>query len=444
MNFIKHLLSKASVGQANFYGVGDCAYSMAKWEEYAKEGYGLNPTVYACVRKIAENAAGVTPLVRVNGERVEGHPLETLLAQPNMDEGGIEFRTAAYSWMMISGNCFTEKLVVGGLPRELWNWQPYQMSVASSANNPRMPARYTFDKSGKATHTWDVDLLTGKSDLLHWRTFNPDPEASFFGQAPLKAGASSADQLNAADKWRYNSFKNDCRPSGILSTDNAIDEKQRKSLQGSLDNKQSGWWGAAKTMLLGGGLKWQQLGVSAKDADWLNGSKYNKQGIAEVFGVPTQLLGIEGSMTFSNMEQAIVFFYNQTVLPLVDLYISELNRWIAPDYGDNVEVYYEINDIKALEPERRESLKTRLESDVLTMNEKRELIGYEPVTELEADQLYIDSNKIPLGLDIFTEEEKQVEDAAKSLMRLGLPREEAEQKAFDIVQERAKYGASMT
>ena len=429
--FSKTIETKSSVSEAQMMHGEQHDYAMQDWKAYSQEGYRLNPTIYRCITIIATNAATVTPIVKVNGERVENHPLELLLKRPNVDCGGVEFLIEAYSWALLTGNLFQEKLKVRNQVSELWNWEPYAFSIERSKINRRMPAAYVFGKGSASVRRWEVDPITGKSEMMHWGLFNPSADEAFMGQSPLAAAASAGDQLNAANKWRYNLLKNDCRPSGVLSTDQPITTSDEKTLSQRLKEK-----ARSKFLLLGGGLKWQQLGLTPKDADHLAGSKFNKQEICEVFGVPTQLIGIEGSQTFANMEQAILHLYNETVLPLVELYFSELNRWLAPEYGAGVEICYNENDIKALEPERKAALETRLNSDVLTINEKRDLLGYEALNEADADTLFIDPNKLPLGMDVFTGDEMATQEAAKSFMRMGLSRADAESKALDLFTER--------
>jgi len=425
---------KSTVSQAHFLNIGDHQPSMESWESFAKEGYRDNSTVYRCISMIASNAASITPYVYVNGEREEGHPLEELLNKPNIDEGGVEFRTASFSWMLLTGNCFTSRDVNSeGMPSELWNWQPYNMKIGHAKNNPKVPAQYKWSARDYVKR-WDVDPLTGQSDMLHWRTFNPATCNSFYGQAPLSAGAMAGDQLNAANKWRYNVLKNDCRPSGILSTKADVDSGQRKELAKQLEEDHMGFTNPSRFIIAGGGeIKWEQLGMNPKDADWLDGSKHNKQELAEVFGVPTQLLGIEGAQTYANYEEARLAFWVETIIPLMDLYFSELNRWLSPLYGGNVELRYDENEITALNVIRQKKLQTCLDSDVLTINEKRAILGYPIDDNPEADSLFIDASKIPLGIDTFTEDESGAKELAQALMRMGHRRIDAEQKAMDLL-----------
>jgi HK97 family phage portal protein len=395
---------KASVGQQLF--TNQWEFSLADLESYAKEGYSQNPTIYSCISLIADAFASIPLKVKVGDEFKPDHPLQQILDQPNPDEGGVEFRTAAASWLLLTGNCFTEKLKVTSDKMELWNWQPYQMSIGY-AKGHRIPLRYAFAKGTDHARFWDVDKITGESNMLHWRRFNPSPNQSGMGLAPLSAGAASADQMNAASKWRYNTFKNNAAPSGVLSTEQNIDATKKKALAEDLRKNQQGTKNAREIMLLGGGLKWQQVAMSPQDMDWLQGTKLLAQEIASVYRVPTQLLGIEGSQTYANFAEAKIAFYTQAVLPLMDLYVSEINRFLGGDF-EGATVCYQSEDIEALEPLRAEKRAELLRTDVLTINEKRELLGYEPREEGEANMLFVQPNDIPLD-DTFADDEDEAD-----------------------------------
>ena len=425
--------TKASLGQAHFVLTGQSDYAMQDWRAYAEEGYGLNPTIYRCISLIAQNFAKV-PLYIKNeeGEIIEDHPVQALLNRPNPDEGGVEFRTAGASWYLLTGNTFME-LVKEGESSQLWHYQPYEMSIKGRG---QMPGTYTFMQGKGGERSWEVDPISGESDMLHWRTFTPSPNSPRFGQAPLQAGARAGDTYNAGTDWRFNALKNGGAVKGIMAMPEA-DKGQLDNLKDTISKYFSGKENANRIGTINTKVEWQQISMNMKDADWLAGSKLNAQEIASVFGVPTQMLGIEGSQTFANYEQARMSFWLDTVMPVLDLYVSELTRFFSSHFEmQGLEVCYQDEDIEALEPMRKDRRTELLGTDVLTLNEKREVIGYEPINEVEADQIYVDPNRIPLGLDIFSEEERQTEDVAKALMRAGLSRGDAEQKAFEFVAER--------
>jgi HK97 family phage portal protein len=423
--------AKASVSEVQIMSPKGHDWASNDWRKYAKEGFGRNPTIYRCVQMVATNAASVKPKVKVNGEYVEEHPLLDLLSRPNPITGGQEFRIESYAWSQLAGNVFTEKKAVGGRVTELHNWQPYMMSIDRSSTNIQIPLRYWANKNGRNATDWDVNPVDGSSDMMHLAIFNPDPEAGFMGQSPLMAAANAGDQLNAASAWRYNMLRNDCKPSLLINAKTA-NPQQLKDARREVNSNKKGFRNAGEHLVVSGEVDVKPLNMSPKDADWLNGSKFNKQEICEVFGVPGQLIGIEGSQTYANYAEARYAFYIQTILPLVDLYFDELNRWLAPSYGENVTICYDKSEIDALALERQPGIDAILASDVATINEKREMLGLEPDTNPEADQIFIDPNKLPLGFDIFMDEEKPAEDLAKAFIKMGVKPEDAQVKAMEL------------
>jgi HK97 family phage portal protein len=128
-------------------------------------------------------------------------------------------------------------------------------------------------------------------------------------------------------------------------------------------------------MVLEGGLDWRDMSLSPKDMDWLAGKDVSAREIALAFHVPPQLIGIEGSLTFSNFEQARLALFDDAVLPLLDHFKDELNHWLAPQYGDDISVDYDIDGIDALAP-RREKIWNRIATaPFMTINEKRAALG---------------------------------------------------------------------
>ena len=425
--------TKASQGDIIF---GDKHEStLLNAEAYSKEGYGQNPTVFRCVDLISKCAGAIRLQVAVNGERVEDHPLQKLLDRPNPDQGGVEYRTEAFMWVVLQGTSFQERINSGldGRPIQLWNWQPYSMTIDHKAGD-RMPSRYVFNKYGDGSKSWDVDVVTGESDMLLWRTANPMPNASSRGLSPMAPGASSVDSYNLAMAWRKNNMKNGGSPKHLVSFESGS-QVNTKEVERKLAERYSGPSGKRFMVAAGGKMDIKALENSMRDAEWLNGTKLNKQEICEVFGVPAQLLGIEGSQTFANYAEAREAFYLDTVIPWTELYISELNRWLADSFEDGAKVCYTPDTIDALEGRRLAKREQILQSNVFTINEKRALFDYEANPDPEADVLFVDPSLLPLGMDVM---DLQTEEATKGLQRLGLDRQEAETKAQEILAERSK------
>lgn len=423
---------KSSLGTAQIMSGKQHSFRTDKsLKDYAKEGYGMSPTVFSCISLIAKSFSRIPLKVKNEaGEVVPDSPLQKLLDRPNLNQGGVEFRKAAISWYMLGGTTFTERTIVKGVPSELYHWKPYEMSISGS----RLPTWYYFMKDMKGQIKWEVDQSTGDSDMNHWSEFNPDPSEAFIGQSPLKAGSIPTDTYNAGMLWRYNALMNGNVIDGLISPkgDKGLGPKPVQELLEMLTKKFRGPKKAGNKLAVSGvALDYTQMASSARDSEFIQGTRLAKSEIAETLGVPTQLIGVEGSNTYANYEQANKAFFYQTVIPLLDLYVDDLNRWLGHFYP-NQKVAFDLEDIPALESDRAERRKQKIESGAYSINEIRQTFGDEPRDEPEANFVMTNPSQIPLGMDVFAPEEKEAKDMALSMMRAGMPQAEAEEKALNL------------
>jgi HK97 family phage portal protein len=101
--------------------------------------------------------------------------------------------------------------------------------------------------------------------------------------------------------------------------------------------------------------------------------------IALAFGVPPMLLGIPGDNTYSNYQEANRVFWRGTVLPLASRIGSSLTHWLAPAFGGGIRLVVDTDNVPALAKDRAAFWEQVGKAAFLTVNEKREAIGFSPV-----------------------------------------------------------------
>ena len=388
-------------------------------ESYAKEGYMINNVGFRCVDIIAKNLASV-PLIlkkKVGDETVivESHPLKSLLQRPNANKGGVEFFKNYASFHQIAGESFiladAEKN-----PSSLVILPPSKMDVVESENGV-LPLAYIYMKGTQHERTYPVDPITGESQVLHWHTFNP--LNALRGLSPFSAAAFAVDINNKVAVSNKALLDNDSRPAGIMRTKGNITAANHKTLKERIDSYHSGPQNSANFLLLDGGLEWQQMGLTPKDMDFLQSKNASALDIANVFGVPAQLLGLPDSQRFSNYAEARLSFWEDTMLPLEDSHVSELTHFLVPKFGDDtLFVDYNQDAISALEPRRRERFQSVQEAKDMTKNERRLAMGLpriEPEQQEGMDLVYGNASEIPVGFDVFAEDLNQ--DSQKMLLK---------------------------
>jgi hypothetical protein len=137
------------------------------------------------------------------------------------------------------------------------------------------------------------------------------------------------------------------------------------------------------------------MGFNAKDMDWMEGRKMAARDVALAFGVPPIILNIPGDSTFANYKEARLSLYEDTILPLMDMIKDELNHWLVPMFGEDLHLEYDKDAIEALDVKRSEKFVQISSAGFLTFNEKRTLLGFEPVEG--GDTLFIPSGLTPIN-----------------------------------------------
>ena len=392
-----------SSNMMGYFGVGTEESRQYKYEDLAKEGYLKNAIVYRCVNEIAKGASSVPFIIKMGDQIIEQHPLIDLLMRPNPLQSYSEFFNSLYGYVLLSGNAYILK--VGsemGTPKELHQLRPDRIQIKGGGNP--MPDRYEYMLNGQVRETYPVDQLNGFSELKHIKLWNPLDD--YYGLSPMSAAAVEVDQFNMASKHNVNLLQNGARPSGAVifkPQDDAgfavnLTESQRQQLLTDLNNRFAGSGNAGRPMLLEGDFDWKEMGLSPKDMDFHQLKNMAATDIALCFGVPSQLVGVPDSQTYSNVAEARLALYEETIIPHLRKISSDLNEWLVPLFDDRLTLEFDIDSIPALSERRKrtyENVTSAVKEGIMTRNEARQSLGLQPVDG--ADELYISANLFPIS-----------------------------------------------
>lgn len=410
------LLSKKSVDQFSItyasllYGLGAASWVERRFDLLAREGYERNPIVYACVTKLAKAVASVDlHLYQRSGgklKRIDKHPVLDLLAHPNPTQGGRRFLEAAATNYLVGGNAYILGEGPGSdartpaPPKELWLLPNAQVSV-EPAKKTMFALHYDFTSAEGGKKRFEVDQLTGRCKVLHLKTVNVmNPVV---GMPPMMAAAYGVDVFNAGQEWNKALLDHDARPAGALEVVDgegkpaSLTPDQRGRLRDELDASFAGKKNAGRPLVLEGGMKWTPMSLSPKDMDHRENMLTNARFIAGVYHTPPQLVNIPGESTFSNYGQAELSYWGDTVLTLLGSLLEDVNNWLLPLYGDkDTFLWYDEDEIPALEPRRKEKADRINASSFMRVNEKRRAMGLDD--DPEGDVLLVDSRMVPIAL----------------------------------------------
>lgn len=368
--------------QSYLYQPGQPVWSERKYHGFAQEGYIENVIAHRSVELIASGASSVKwKLFERDNEgkkrELKQHPLLALLAKPCCFQNQAGFIEALVSYRMIGGNSYILAVGPDGeAPQELHLMRPDRVSVIAGKGG--YPAAYRHT-AGHEQRDYPIHPVTGRSRVLHLKTFHPLND--YYGLSPVEAAAYSIDIHNDASGWNKALLQNAARPSGALVVkgegDRAghLSEDQYWRIKRQVDEQFAGRENAGRPLLLEGGLEWKEMSLSPRDMDYVEARHSAARDIALAFGVPPQLLGIPGDNTYSNLAEARLALWEQTILPLMQNVTDAFNGWLTAFYPGNLLLDTDTDGISALAL-RREKLWKRVDSaSFLSDEEKRELVG---------------------------------------------------------------------
>jgi HK97 family phage portal protein len=209
----------------------------------------------------------------------------------------------------------------------------------------------------------------------------------------------------------------------ILTFEQNLSEEQFNRINSRMNEKHAGGANAGKNLILEGkNATAVAYGYSPTDMNLIEGNRELARRISLGYGVPPQLLGIPGDSTYSNYESARLAFWEETVFFYLNLLKTELNNWLL-DSKDNLELDYVLDNTPAMSIKQDKLWERAQNSDFISINEKRELVGKEKVEG--GDAILVPISLMPLGEDMEKENYDEVEDeTAKNLRGRGKTEEE--------------------
>ncbi len=371
--------------------LGNPLWTPRRYDKLAEEGFQKNVVVYRCVTLIARSLASVPWLLyerKKDGEHeLEKHPLLSLLTTPSPKLAGTAFIEALVGYLLLAGNTYVEGVFnPQGFPQELYPLRPDRIRIIPGANG--LPEAFEYSV-GNYKKRLPVDPLSEQSSVLHLKLFNPLHD--WYGMSPLEAASGAIDQHNAVAGHNLALLQNGGRPSGALMIrphphQSPLTQEQRQNLRQDLREVYEGTRNAGRIIMLEGDFEWKEMGLSPKDLDFIEGKNLSAREIAQAFGVPPMLAGVPGDATFANYREARLHLWEDTIIPLLEFLVAEFNLWLSPYFGENLRLGYDIDSIPALSPKREAVWNKIMKADFLTVNEKRQAVGYGPLPE-GGDQL---------------------------------------------------------
>ena len=382
---------ESAVGRVMVMTPGEPVWSDRNYKAFSEEAYRRNVIAFRSIQAVSDAVASVPWTVWRGKAELEAHPLLDLIENPNPRDSRSQYLHAKVGFLLLSGNSYEEQVDQGGQVRELYQLRPDRMKIIPGASG--FPQAFEYSVNQRKIR-FDVDPVTLRGPVRHLKLFHPTDD--WYGMSPIEAGAYAVDTHNEAGAWMQSLLQNSARPSGalVVKDDNSLQDDEFNRLKAQLDEQYSGSRNAGRPMLLEGGLDWKSMGLSPSDMALIETKLSSARDVALALGVPPQLLGIPGDNTYSNYQEARLAFWEDTVMPLVGMIADDWNASLGEKFG--VMLKPDFDQVPAIVEKKRAQWAMLDSTASLTLNEKREAMGYEPVEG--GDQVMVSMSSIPLGM----------------------------------------------
>lgn len=337
------------------------------------------PAVYACIRVKAESFAVLPfrmyiPKVGGGRTRVTNHWLYRLFAKrPNRFQTPYEWREMLQGHLSLRGNAFCQINPdgAGGID-ELLPLHPDRMRAELLDNGSY---RYVYsDQSGRT-------IYYRRDEIWHLRGLSSD---GIMGMSPIEIAREAIAEGLSMQSYSNRFFKNDAKPGGgwIEFPGKFADKAAKSTFRESWQELQGGA-NRGKVAVLEQGMKYHELGLNNKDAQFIEARREKIPEIARIWRIPPHKIGDLSKSAFSNIEQQAIEFWQDCMMPDAERWESSVEYFLLGADTD-IEIEFDMRRMMRADSAARGTYyQSGINAGWLTRNEAREEEGLDPIDGLD-------------------------------------------------------------
>ena len=397
-------------------------------DSYITEGYRKNATIYSLINLITKAATTIpfqvyektnendykrykamtsgtfdastihkaSLLQKRSLVELEDTELHKILERPNPAQSYNTFISELIAFGKLTGNRYIYGIGPDtganvGKYTELYV-MPSQIMEIVSGGIMQPVRKYKIEYNG----TYEIDA----SEICHIKDFNPYYDGTgshLYGQSPLRAGLRSLTTNNEATQTGVKYLQNQTARGLLMSDEGDINEVQAQQLKDKFRRQFQGSDNAGDVIITPKKLSWVNFGLNAADVSLIEQYNASIKDLCNIYNVPVQLLNNTDSSSYNNMKEAKKALYQNAVIPELIKIKDELNRWLAPKYGDKLCIEFDFSVIPELQEETDKVVDQLTKAWWLTPNEKRAAMNYGKDEETsQLDDYFIPANLIPV------------------------------------------------
>jgi len=369
--------SKATGFSAGFVNLWDMVSGKMQPTDYVKQVASNEGWVYACVAAIAESCAmAKLTLHAKRGDKVEAitdHIFLDVWQNVNPFMNNFDLQELTEFYQLLCGNAYWWLGLNGlGVPQEIWPVAAQYMTIIPDKR--KFISGYLYAPPGGS------QIAFGPEEIVHFKYANPNN--IFYGMSPLFAAAYSVDNEEYMDRFQSAQFKHGGLPQALLSSDQVIHDPEAKRIKEQWKQNYGGVDRAGKIAVLGKGMKFQPIQMTAVEMAFVQSRNTNRDKILAIFRVPKSILGLVDDVNRANAEATDYIFSSRVIKPKLIRKQEKINEKIMPMYKQNGSTKIFVQYVDPVPADRitdTTERTARLVNGVTTINEEREKLGLEDV-----------------------------------------------------------------
>lgn len=355
--------------------------------------------VYSCVRILSEAVAGLPiHLYKYTDsggkEKALDHPLYFLLHdEPNPEMTSFVFRETLMTHLLLWGNAYGQIIRnARGEVIALYPLMPNRMSVDRSETGGLY---YTYSRAPEdSPNISSTQVRLKATDVLHIPGLGFD---GLIGYSPIAMAKNAIGMAIACEEYGAKFFANGAAPGGVLEHPGTIKDPQK--VKESWNAAYQGSANSNRVAVLEEGMKYQAIGVSPEQAQFLETRKFQINEIARIFRIPPHMVGDLEKSSFSNIEQQSLEFVKYTLDPWVIRWEQSIIRSLL-SYEEKKKYFVKFNVDGLLRGDyqsRMNGYSTGRQNGWMSANDIRQLENLDKIPpELGGDLYLINGNMTKL------------------------------------------------
>lgn len=401
MGIFDNLFAKRAISFQTIWGAGDdfnTLTSLSATKVDSATAFQVN-AIYSAVSLISDTISTlpVDSYIRRDGNRFAFRPRPVWLSRPDIDTTKEAFWGSIIVSLLLDGNAFIR--VYSGDRGQVVN-----LVVLD-------PKTVTIRRNGVGRVMFEVE---GESELLgsDQIVFIPNivRPGHIRGVAPVEALKTNWGLAIALENYAATFFGSGTQTSGVIEYPGNLTADQAKMLQEGFDARHRGWGRAHRTAIISGGAKYVPTSVENDKAQFLDSRRLAVEDVARAFNIPPNLLGVQGSFTYSSVEANNIAFVTHTLRPIIQKLETAFTPLLSREPGgETAFIKFNLDGLLRADINTRMSAySVGLQSGFLTINDVRRLEDLTPIDDPAADSVRVPLANVNLDAADLTAQDKRV------------------------------------